>query len=222
MLEELGKKETDVVCLPEQWLKDNRISSFEKEFTDFKIIARDYNMTIIPGAFYERRPYRFSISAPVIGPHGQIIGRQDKLHPFDYEKNLVEPGGKTKIFKTRCKFGIIICYDMVFPAVAHSLVKKGAEVLFSPSRIIRRGIFPWHVYVQARALENRVPILGVNVQNRRFGGNSLIVELVEKKGVMVPKMVAKLNGQKAVSRSFNLKKYQKSRKTRFTDVRKFS
>jgi len=41
-------------------------------------------------------------------------------------------------------------------------------------------------------------------------------------GVMIPKMVAKLSGQKAVSKNFNLKKYQKSRKTRFSDSRKFS
>ena len=222
MLEGLGKKETDIVCLPEQWLKDNRISKFEKEFSSFKIISKDYNMAIIPGAFYERSDYRFVISSPVIGPKGEIIGRQEKIHPFDYEKNLIQPGTKTKIFKTTCKFGIIICYDMVFPDVARSFVKKGAEILFSPSRIIRRGIVPWHMYVQVRALENRVPILAVNVQNQRFGGKSVMVDLTEKDGVMIPKMVAKLTGQKAVSRSFNLKKYQKSRKTRFSDFRKFS
>lgn len=222
MLVDSGKKETDVVCLPEQWLKDNRISSFEKEFSDFKIIARNYNMTIIPGAFYQRKPYRFSISTPVIGPKGEIIGRQEKLHPFGYEKNLVQPGAKTKIFKTKCKFGIIICYDMVFPDVAHSLVKKGAEVLFAPSRIIKRGVVPWHLYVQVRALENRVPILAANLQNYRFGGKSIIVDMIEKEGVMLPKMVVKLDGQKAVSKNFNLKKYQKSRKIRFSDFRKFS
>ncbi|MFQ5573918.1 MAG: carbon-nitrogen hydrolase family protein, partial [Nitrosopumilaceae archaeon] len=147
---------------------------------------------------------------------------QEKIHPFDYEKSLIRAGGKTKIFKTKCKFGIIICYDMVFPDVAHSFVKKGAEILFSPSRIIRRGIVPWHMYIQVRALENRVPILAVNVQNQRFGGKSVIVDLIEKEGVMIPKMVEKLSGQKAVSKSFNLKKYQKSRKTRFSDSRKFS
>jgi len=111
---------------------------------------------------------------------------------------------------------------VVFPDVAHSFVKKGADVLFSPSRIIRRGVAPWHMYVQVRALENRVPILAVNIQNQRFGGKSVIIDLIEKEGVMIPKMVAKISGQKAVSKNFNLKKYQKSRKTRFSDSRKFS
>jgi predicted amidohydrolase len=222
LLDCLGKNETDIVCLPEQWLKDNRISKFEKEFSDFKIIAKVYGMTIIPGAFYERKEYRFAISSPVIGPEGEIIGRQEKIHPFDYEKKLVQSGSKTKIFNTKCKFGIVICYDMVFPGVANSLVQKGAEVLFSPSRIVRRGIVPWHMYIQVRALENRVPIVAVNVQNQRFGGKSVMVDLVENDGVMVPKTIVKLTGLKAVSKSFNLKNYQKSRKVRFSDSRKFS
>ena len=59
------------------------------------------------------------------------------------------------------------------------MVKKGAQVLYSPSRIVKRGIELWQMYVQVRALENIVPILAANVENRRFGGNSLIISLSE-------------------------------------------
>ena len=222
ILESLGKKETDIVCLPEQWLKENRISDFDNEFQNFKEIAKDFSMTIIPGAFYVRKKYRFIISAPVIDPKGEIIGNQEKIHPFGYERNLVMPGRKAKIFKTKCKFGIIICYDMVFPNVANSLVQKGAQVLVSPSRIVRRGIVPWHLYVQTRALENRIPILAANVQNYRFGGKSVIVDLFERGGVIIPKIVSKLGGQNSISRNFKLSKYTKSRKMRFSDTRSFS
>ena len=52
ILKKLGKKETEIVCLPEQWLKNNKISDFDSEFSDFKKIAKDFGMTIIPGAFY--------------------------------------------------------------------------------------------------------------------------------------------------------------------------
>jgi omega-amidase len=222
LLKKLGREETDIVCLPEQWLHDNRMFKFEKEFSDFKIIAKDYDMTVIPGAFYERRNNRLTISTPIIAPNGEIIGRQEKIHPFDYEKKIIESDGKTKIFKTKCKFGVIICYDMVFADVAHSFVKKDADVLFSPSRIVRRGIIPWHLYVQVRALENRVPILAANVQNQKFGGKSVMVDLIEKDQVMIPRILMKVSGQKAISKSFNLKKYQKSRKIRFSDSKKVS
>jgi predicted amidohydrolase len=221
-LKSLGRKETDIVTLPEQWLKNNRISDFDKEFSDFKKIAKDYSMTVISGAFYQKKKSRFVISAPIIGPKGEIIGAQEKIHPFDHEQKLVMSGRKTKVFKTNCKFGIIICYDMVFSDVANFLVKKGADVLFSPSRIVKRGVKPWQLYLQVRALENRVPILAANVQNYRFGGKSVIVDLSEDNGVVIPKIVNELKGEKFKVRDFNLKKYKKSRKIRFSDSRKFS
>lgn len=221
LVEKLGKQETDIICLPEQWLKENKIVDFNVEFSRFKKIAKEYSMTVIPGAFYEKRKIGHVISSPVIGPDGEIIGTQEKIHPFDYEKDLINPGTKVKVFKTACKFGIIICYDMVFSDVAETLVKKGAQVLFSPSRIVKRGIIPWHMYVQVRALENRIPVLAANVQNRRFGGNSIIVNLHENDMVMIPSILT-LKGESAKSLEFDLAKYEKNRKRRFSDHRKFS
>jgi len=220
ILKKLGRNNTDIVCLPEQWLKNNEINNFDLEFSEFKKIAKEFSMTIIPGAFYEITKKKTSIVSPVIGPKGEFIGRQEKIHPFDYERNNIKPGNEAKIFNTTCKFGVIICYDMVFPKVANTLVKKGAQVLFSPSRIVRRGIGPWQMYVQVRALENRIPILAANVENRRFGGNSLIVDLNENNKVVTTKIM-KLNGECGISKKFDLNKYEKSRKIRFSDSNNF-
>ena len=43
-LKKLGRKETEVVCLPEQWLKNNEISDFDLEFSDFKKIAKEFSL----------------------------------------------------------------------------------------------------------------------------------------------------------------------------------
>ncbi|QLH03097.1 carbon-nitrogen hydrolase family protein [Nitrosopumilus cobalaminigenes] len=220
ILKKLGRTGTDVVCLPEQWLKNNEISDFDAEFSEFKKIAKEFSMTVIPGAFYEITKTKTSIVSPIIGPKGEIIGKQEKIHPFDYERDNVKPGKEAKIFDTACKFGVIICYDMVFPKVANTFVKKGAQVLFSPSRIVRRGIEPWQMYVQVRALENRIPILAANVENHRYGGNSLIIDLTENNKVMTTKIM-KLNGECGTSKEFDLKKYEKSREIRFSDSNKF-
>ncbi|AFS80569.1 nitrilase/cyanide hydratase and apolipoprotein N-acyltransferase [Candidatus Nitrosopumilus koreensis AR1] len=220
ILKKLGRKETEIVCLPEQWLKNNHISDWDLQFKEFKEIARDFGMTIIPGAFYETNRGKSSIVSPIIGPKGEFIGKQEKIHPFDYEKDNVQPGKEAKIFKTACKFGIIICYDMVFPQVANTLAKKGAQVLLSPSRIVKRGIDPWQMYVQVRSLENRIPILAANVENHKFGGNSLIVDLHQNNKVITTK-ITKVNGEQGVSREFDLKKYEIERKKRFSDYNKF-
>ena len=219
-LQKLGKKETDIVCLPEQWLKNNKIYDFDSEFSEFKKIAKDFSMTVIPGAFYKIKPKHTSIIAPIIDPNGDFIGFQEKIHPFDYEQKTVKPGKEAKIFDTICKFGVIVCYDMVFPKVANTLTKKGAQVLLSPSRIVKRGIEPWQMYVQVRALENRIPILAANVENNRFGGSSIIVDLSENNKVVTTKII-KLIGETEVTKIFNLEKYKKSRKQRFSDLNKF-
>jgi predicted amidohydrolase len=219
MLKKLGRKETDIVCLPEQWLKNNKISNFDLEFLEFKKIAKEFSMTIIPGAFYQIAK-KISIIAPVIGPEGEFIGKQEKIHPFGYEQGEVKPGNTVKIFNTACKFGVIICYDMVFPKVANTLVKKGAQILISPSRIVRRGIKPWQMYVQVRALENRVPIIAANVKNQRFGGNSIIVDLIENDKIVTTK-ITKLSKEGGITKEFNLNKYEESRKSRFSDSNKF-
>ena len=220
ILKKLGRNNTDIVCLPEQWLKNNVINNFDLEFSEFKKIAKEFSMTIIPGAFYDIAKKKTSIVSPVIGPKGEFIGRQEKIHPFDYERDSVKPGNEAKIFNTACRFGVIICYDMVFPKVANTLVKKGAQVLFSPSRIVRRGIEPWQMYVQVRALENRIPILAANVENRRFGGNSLIIDLNENNKVVTTK-VMRINGEFGISKKFDLHKYEKNRKIRFLDSNNF-
>ena len=220
-LEILGKNEADIVCLPEQWLANNQISDFDLEFQEFKKIAGDFSMAIILGAFYARKRGKWVICAPIVGTNGEIIGMQEKIHPFGHERGVIKPGNQTKVFGAKCKFGVVICYDMVFPDVSKSLVKKGAEVLFSPSRIVKRGIYPWHLYVQVRSLENRIPILACNVENFRFGGKSIMVDLIEKNGIMHPRIITKLKGEDSKLKEFNLKKYRKSRKIRYSDSKKF-
>ena len=53
LLKKLGNNETEIVCLPEQWLPNNQIKNYDQEFVDFKKIAKEFSMTIIPGAFYQ-------------------------------------------------------------------------------------------------------------------------------------------------------------------------
>jgi len=69
ILKKLGKNGTEIVCLPEQWLKNNEISDFNSVFSEFKKIARDYSMTIIPGAFYETGKKKTSIMSTKLVNH---------------------------------------------------------------------------------------------------------------------------------------------------------
>ena len=216
LLEKLGKAETEIVCLPEQWLPNNHIENYDQEFFEFKKIAKNYSMTIIPGAFYEKNENKVSINSPIIGPEGEIIGKQEKIHPYDYEKETVNAGTEAKIFNTSCKFGIMICYDTVFPGVADMLTKKGAQILFSPSRIVKEGIESWKMYVQVRSLENRIPIIAPNVEDTKFGGSSLIVELTKEEKI-VKTRVTELKGEYEETVNITFSNYETIRKQRIED-----
>ena len=220
LLEKLGRVETEIVCLPEQWLPNNHIENYDQEFFEFKKIAKNYSMTIIPGAFYEKNENKVSINSPIIGPEGEIIGKQEKIHPYDYEKDTVDAGTEAKIFNTSCKFGIMICYDTVFPGVADMLTKKGAQILFSPSRIVKEGIESWKMYVQVRSLENRIPIIAPNVEDIKFGGNSLIVELTKEEKI-VKTRVTELKGEYEETVNITFSNYETIRKQRLEDRNNF-
>ena len=220
LLEKLGRVETEIVCLPEQWLPNNHIENYDQEFFEFKKIAKNYSMTIIPGAFYEKNEDKVSINSPIIGPEGEIIGKQEKIHPYDYEKETVNAGTEVKIFNTSCKFGIMICYDTVFPGVADMLTKKGAQILFSPSRIVKEGIESWKMYVQVRSLENRIPIIAPNVEDIKFGGNSLIVELTKEEKI-VKTRVTELKGEYEETVNITFSNYETIRKQRIEDRNNF-
>src|SRR5918912_944567 len=170
LLKKAGSSDSDIVCLPELWYT-KIVTNFETEFDKIIDVAKEYNMVIIPGAFLERINNNengddLQISSPVIAKDGVIAGRQLKIHPFGPQRKVVKAGTKVELFESgNFKFGIGICYDIVFPEVARALVKKGADILFFPSKIRYDGIKPWHMYVQVRALENRIPIAAPNVRD---------------------------------------------------------
>ncbi len=234
LVTKVGLSDSDIVCLPELWYT-KIVANFETEFDKIIDIAKEYNMVIIPGAFIERSNNNskngnndLQISSPVIANDGMILGRQLKIHPFGPQRKVVKAGTKVELFKSgNFKFGIGICYDIVFPEVARALAKKGADILFFPSKIRYEGIKPWHMYVQVRALENRIPIAAPNVCNDSssdniYKGKSIFVDFDyhDKTDITVPKL--RLGSSKAdqvIITDVDLNSTRKLHKKRFQDFR---
>jgi omega-amidase len=231
ILNKVGSSDSDIVCLPELWYT-RTVTDFETEFYKIIDIAKEYNMTIIPGAIKERRNnnrnnrnYALQISTPVISNNGVIAGRQLKIHPFGPQRKVMKAGTKVELFESvNFKFGIGICYDIVFPEVARALLKKGADILFFPSKIRHEGIKPWHMYVQVRALENRIPIAAPNVcddssSNGIYRGKSIFVDFDYdyKTDIAVPKIRvgSSVNNQILIV-NVDLNHSRKLRKKRFS------
>jgi len=175
-----------VVCLPEAWFHHNPLSDVDNALTSYETIisklseaARSNGVWVVAGGLYS--PEGPSIVSPVITPKGEISGIQKKVHLYRDEKKLFRNGKSFEIFDIEgVKAGIIICHDIVYPEAARTLVLKGAEILFNPSRITSEGCTPWRRYLEVRCLENRTPIIASNITIKNlYGGHSTIITVKE-------------------------------------------
>ncbi len=179
----------DIICLPERWVpyfKETNQNVQEQRGNDYSFIkklAEEYSIKLISGAIWEKRTRskKPAITCYFFDENGEEIGRQDKIHLYSYEREYFEPGKELQLFKLNNSicFTILICFDMVFFETPRLAVENGADLLFSPTQIREDGMLNWQVYLQARALENRVPIVACNTfgyyLKRKFLGNSKII-----------------------------------------------
>ena len=221
LLRKAGALEPDIACLPELWYP-KAVNSFGQEFKSIIDIAKEQNMIIISGAFLERNNYNLFIASPVISRDGKILGRQFKIHPFGTQRDAVKSGTTMKMFDGGSfKFGIGICYDVVFPEVSRALMRKGAEILFFPSKINKKGIEPWHMYVQVRALENRIAVAAPNVCDDMCGGKSILVgfDYDKKTDIAVPKRIVGSISDQTLGLDIDLDHVRKIREARLKDLK---
>jgi len=198
------------------------VNDFEKEFAAILDVAKQKTVFIIPGAFLERIDDEIYVSCPIISKKGKVIGRQLKIHPFGLQRKDVRPGIKAEVFNLgKFKLGVVICYDAVFPEVSRVLATKGADVLFFPSKIKTEGVGPWHIYLQARALENRIPVVAPNVCAGPFGGKSIIVDFSYNKrnDIALPRPRILSESPQVLAANIDIAQARNIRRERFKDFR---
>ncbi|MFW9937868.1 MAG: carbon-nitrogen hydrolase family protein [Candidatus Thorarchaeota archaeon] len=182
----------EIICLPERWvpINDSLAKNIQEEkgedYNFIKNLAKEYTISIISGGIWEKRKNnnKSKITSYFFNENGEEIGRQDKIHLYSYEKEQFEPGNELIIFKyNHFNFAILICFDMAFFETPRLAIENGADFLISPTQIRKEGMENWDIYLRARALENRVPIIGCNTFGnffkRTFIGNSKIISFIE-------------------------------------------
>lgn len=185
MIEYARKDNPDLIMLPEKWRsvypKEQFYETIEKErghsYKLLKDLAIQHEVYIITGGIWEERENKSRfITSYVFDTHGKEVGRQDKLHLYSYEPSIFTPGTCLNIFThdpTNTQFTVLICFDVAFFETPRLAVEEGAELLLSPTLIRSDGVYNWNIYLQARALENRVPIAACNPVGNLFGNTYL-------------------------------------------------
>lgn len=118
---------------------------------------------------------------------GKILHTTYKHHLPNYgvfdEKRLFTAGEKTDIIEFKsCKLGIMICEDMWFADVAHTLKEKGADILIvANGSPYQQNIAKDRILIsQARVRESDLPLLYVNQVGGQdelvFDGRSFVMD----------------------------------------------
>ncbi len=205
-IEQLSKKllneveNCKLICLPERWvpfledLPKNLQPERGNDYQFIKNLAKEYSINIIAGAIWEKRERleKPSITSYFFSETGEEIGRQDKIHLYSYEREQFMSGNELNFFTLdNSQFAILICFDMAFFETPRLATENGADFLISPTQIREEGMYNWNIYLQARALENRIPVIACNVVgnffNRNFLGKSKIISY--KKGPITPSIL---------------------------------
>ncbi len=139
-------------------------------------ICADNNCYIVSG-FNERDGDLLYNTAVLISPEG-AAGIYRKLHLFDREKEIFEPGDLgTPIYETPIgKIGMLICFDWMFPEVWRQMALLGAQIIAHPCCLVLpycQQVVPSHAIINRMfvATANRIGVEG----DVTFNGKSVIV-----------------------------------------------
>ncbi|MDE4454444.1 nitrilase-related carbon-nitrogen hydrolase [Psychrobacter sp. DAB_AL62B] len=177
-----------LVVLPEnccsmgqQFATAERFDALSATIADY---ARSYGIYVLAGSL--PCPYRpDGMTVPdgrlrqvsqLFAPDGKRVARYDKIHLFTAtvadkqgsynEAATFEPGTQTVVAALDLddvvyQLGMMVCFDLRFPALAQRLRQAGAELLSAPSAFTYlTGQAHWALLLRARALDSQCMVIG--------------------------------------------------------------
>ncbi len=179
----IQKEEADLLVLPELfntgYLFSDReeLESLTEKIPEGKTcrflleICKQRKMSLVFG-MAEKYKDKLYNSAVLASPGG-IKGVYRKLHLFDQEKRIFDPGEREpEVFDDgKTRIGMMVCFDWLFPEVARVLALKGADIICHPSDLV----LPYaQEAMKTRSLENRVFTITCNrTGEENSGGRKL-------------------------------------------------
>ncbi len=190
----------DFIVLPEMFTTPYQIDLFHEYQQDnhsevikfLSELAIEYHAYVIGGSVVEVSRGKLYNTSYIFNRQGKVIKKYRKIKLFSViypdgtsfdEGEVLEAGQDLGIFETEFgMMGIMICFDIRFPTLALSLMKKQAKVIFVPGAFNQfTGPLHWQTTFRARAIDNQLFMVGASPSNESYGtyktyGHSLIVD----------------------------------------------
>ncbi len=210
-ISEASKQGAQLIVLPENCCSMGRQFATAERFDELSDAmaeyARAFGIYLLAGSL--PCPYRpDGVIVPdgrlrqvsqLFAPDGTRVARYDKIHLFTAtvadkkgsynEAATFEPGTQTVVVPLEAndavyQLGMMVCFDLRFPALAQRLQQAGAEVLSAPSAFTYlTGQAHWSLLLRARALDSQCMVIGAaqggehlykNGDSRQTWGHSTI------------------------------------------------
>ncbi|MGO9559599.1 MAG: nitrilase-related carbon-nitrogen hydrolase [Acidimicrobiales bacterium] len=124
--------------------------------------ARHHETAVVIGVA-EQTTHGVANTALCIDERGEIAGGYQKVHLFGNESRFFSIGDSYLVtMLAGVKVAPIICYDVEFPEPARAVATAGAELLVTIAANMDPYADDHALFLQVRALENRLPHVYVN------------------------------------------------------------
>lgn len=187
-ISDASRQGVQLIVLPENCCSMGQQFATAQRFDELSAViaayANDYNIHVLAGSLpCLYRPDgvivpdgRMRQVSQLFSPDGKQVARYDKIHLFtatvadkqgSYNEALTfEPGEQTVIAPIEVdngayQLGMMVCFDLRFPALAQRLRQAGAELLSAPAAFTYiTGQAHWELLLRARALDSQCMVIG--------------------------------------------------------------
>ncbi|MCD8161415.1 MAG: carbon-nitrogen hydrolase family protein [Clostridiales bacterium] len=130
-------------------------------------MAAENQIYLVGGSMPELEGGKVYNTSFVFSPAGEQVARHRKAHLFDIdvtggqrfmESDTLSPGTGCTVFDTPFgRFGLCICFDIRFPALAREMTEAGARAILVPAAFnMTTGPLHWELLLRARAVDNQL------------------------------------------------------------------
>jgi predicted amidohydrolase len=141
---------------------------------------------IVAAGMFEKIPDddRVYNTAVVVDPRDGILAAHRKRHLYDAfgerESDRFRPGTDAPplIEIDGFQTGVVICYELRFPAYVQEIADRGADLLLAPSAWVAGPLKEdhWTLMTRARAIENTMYLAGAGMAGAGYCARSVIVD----------------------------------------------
>ena len=170
-------------------------------------LARRHDLLVVLGLAEKGTDGSVYDSAVLVGPGG-LIGAYRKAHLWDRERAVFTPGTDTPVIDVGGALGplgVLVCYDLEFPATTELVMAGGARMLAAPAAFGNETL--WRATLSQRVRDLGIPVVAANRLGLEgdtvFCGHSMVVapsgEILADAGTSPGLAMAELSLRKAVA-----------------------